>query len=253
MFKEIENDALKISKIEMLTDKVLEDKKGRSVPYPLIKNSGFMIQISGASRSGKTTLLINLISKRARKGIRQSYLSLFDDIIIVSPSTHTLKTDVFEDIDDSKKFNTLDEEVIDDIQDLISDNRDNDTHTLLILDDVSVLMKNAGVIQPLVNLANNRRHKNLSIILTTQIYNMCPLPLRKNLDLLFIFKQKTRQEQESVIKDYFLIERSKVIKLFKFIYREKYDFMILDFTQRKKPEYAYFRNFNEIEFTEDEE
>jgi hypothetical protein len=61
MFKEIENDALKISKIEMLTDKVLEDKKGRSVPYPLIKNSGFMIQISGASRSGKTTLLINLI------------------------------------------------------------------------------------------------------------------------------------------------------------------------------------------------
>lgn len=252
-FKEIPNEILKVNKVDMMTDKILEDKKGRTVPYPLVKNSGFMIQISGASRSGKTTLLVNLISQRARNGNRRSYLSLFDDIIMVSPSRHTLKNDVFEDIDDSKKFDTLDEEVIDNIENLIADNRENDTHTLLVLDDVSVLLKSADVMLPLVNLANNRRHKNLSIIFTTQVYNLAPVPLRKNLDLLFIFKMKTRQEQESIIKDYFTLPRSKVLELFKFIYRERFDFMILDFTQRKKPEFAYFRNFNEIQMEEDNE
>ncbi len=252
-FKELQNEILKISKVEMMTDKILQDKKGRSVPYPLIKESGFLIQLSGASRSGKTTTLINLISKRARNGNRLSYLSLFDDIIMVSPSRNTLKNDVFEDIDESKKFDTLDEEVIESIENLIADNRENDTHTLLILDDVSVLLKDKNVMKPLINLANNRRHKNLSIIFTTQVYNLAPVPLRKNLDLLFIFKMKTRQEQESIIKDYFTLSREKVLQLFKFIYRERYDFMILDFTQRKKPEFTYFRNFNEIEIDDTEE
>jgi hypothetical protein len=62
-----------------------------------------------------------------------------------------------------------------------------------------------------------------------------------------LFKPKTRQEQESLIKDYFTMKREQVLELFSFVYRGKFDFMIIDFTQRKKPEFTYFRNFNEIE------
>ena len=247
MFKEIENKTLEVSKIEMSADKVLEDEKGRSVPYPLIKNSGFLIQISGASRSGKTTLLVNLISKRAKQGIRQSYIKLFDDIVIVSPSRHTLKKDIFEDIDENKKFDNLEPEVLEFVRDLTDTNQDEDKHTLLILDDVSVLLKNPMIEKELVSLANNRRHRNLSIIFITQIFNQAPPALRKNLDLLMLFKPKTRQEQESLIKDYFTIKREQVLELLNFVYRGRFDFMIIDFTQRKKPEYQYFRNFNEIE------
>jgi hypothetical protein len=43
------------------------------------------------------------------------------------------------------------------------------------------------------------------------------------------------------------MKREQVLELFSFVYRGKFDFMIIDFTQRKKPEYQYFRNFNEIE------
>ena len=247
MFKEIENKILEVSKIEMTADKILEDDKGRSVPYPLIKNSGFLIQISGASRSGKTTLLVNLISKRAKQGIRQSYIKLFDDIVIVSPSRHTLKKDIFEDIDENKKFDNLDPEVIDFVYELTNKNQEEDTHTLLILDDVSVLLKNPTIEKDLVNLANNRRHRNLSIIFITQIFNQAPPPLRKNLDLLMLFKPKTRQEQESLIKDYFTMKREQVLELFNFVYKSRFDFMIIDFTMRKKSSYQYFRNFNEIE------
>jgi ATP:corrinoid adenosyltransferase len=247
MFKEIENLVLQVSKIEMKADKTLMDDKGRTVPYPLIKSSGFLIQISGSSKSGKTTLLVNLISKRAKDGIRQSYIKLFDDIVVVSPSRHTLKKDIFEDIDDNKKFDNLGEEVIEFVYELTNKNKDEDRHTLLILDDVSILLKNPLIEKDLVNLSNNRRHRNLSIIFITQIFNHAPASLRKNLDLLMLFKPKTRQEQESLIKDYFTMKRDEVLELLDFVYRSRYDFMILDFTQRRKPEYTYFRNFNEIE------
>ena len=247
MFKEIENKILQNGKIKMLTDKTLEDHKKRTVPYPLIKTSSFLINISGASRSGKTTLLINLISKRSKDGIRQSYINLFDDIVIVSPSRHTLAKDVFDDLPEEKKFDTLDSSVIDYIYELTNKNNEDDKHTLLILDDVSVLLKNASITNDLISLANNRRHRNLSIIYITQIFNQSPPQLRKNLDLLMVFKPKTRQEQESLIKDYFIIPRSEVLELMKFVYREKFDFLTIDFTQRKRPDFVYFRNFNEIE------
>jgi hypothetical protein len=43
------------------------------------------------------------------------------------------------------------------------------------------------------------------------------------------------------------MKREQVLELFNFVYWGRFDFMIIDFTQRKKPEYQYFRNFNEIE------
>ena len=137
--------------------------------------------------------------------------------------------------------------MIDFVYELTNKNQEEDTHTLLILDDVSVLLKNPTIEKDLVNLANNRRHRNLSIIFITQIFNQAPPPLRKNLDLLMLFKPKTRQEQESLIKDYFTMKREQVLELFNFIYKSRFDFMIIDFTMRKKSSYQYFRNFNEIE------
>ena len=95
MFTEIINNNLSVNRVRMNADHVLQDKKGRSIPYPLPKQSGFLIQISGYSGSGKTTFLMNLLSKKSKNGIRQSYRKLFDDIVFVSPSANTLKNNPF--------------------------------------------------------------------------------------------------------------------------------------------------------------
>ena len=42
------------------------------------------------------------------------------------------------------------------------------------------------------------------------------------------------------------MDRDKVLKLFNFVYRSKHDFMIIDFTLRKSPNFEYFRNYNHI-------
>ena len=53
-------------------------------------------------------------------------------------------------------------------------------------------------------------------------------------------------ETESVISDYFMMPRQKVLELFNFVYKERFDFMILDLTLRKSAKYIYFRNYNQI-------
>lgn len=249
MFEEKINDKLGVSKIGMSADKILMDKQGQSVPYPLVKSSGFLYQLSGFSGSGKSTLLFSLISRKKKNGIRQSYRKLFDDIVYCSPSSNTLKNNPLDDLDEGKKFDEFNNSVLDKIDEIILENMEEDEpkHTLLILDDVSVaLRKNRPLENRLVNLANNRRHKNLSIIYITQVFNQSPVGLRKNLNLLFIFKPKTKKEMDSLIDDYFMLDRKQVIKLFDFVYKTRYDFMIIDFTLRENPDIEYFRNFNKV-------
>ena len=130
--------------------------------------------------------------------MRQSYRKLFDDIVYCSPSSSTLNNNPLDDLDEGKKFNEFNNSVLDKIDEIIEENMEEDDpeHTLLILDDVSVAFrKNRPLENRLVNLAtsNNRRHKNLSIIYITQIFNQSPVGLRKNLNLLFIFKPKTKK------------------------------------------------------------
>ena len=92
----------------------------------------------------------------------------------------------------------------------------------------------------------SKKYKNLNIYIVCQVYNQVPPQIRKNIDLLFLFKPKTKMETESVINDYFIMPRAKVLELFDFIYRDRYDFLLLDLTLRKGAKYLYFRNYNEI-------
>ena len=248
MFQEIENKNLSISKIEMTADKPLVDNKNRSVPYPLVNKSGFLYQISGFRGSGKSNLLINLINKKAKKGVRQSYRKIFDDIIYVSPSKNTIKNNPLADLDESKKYDEFNEEVLDKLEEILDDNKEEEEpkHTLLILDDVAVALKDPSLQRRFINFSNNRRHLGLNIIIITQVFNQLSPQIRKNLNLLFLFRPKTKQEQESLIKDYFMMDKEKVLDLFDFVYKDRFDFMIIDFTLRQNPNIEYFRNYNKV-------
>ena len=79
MFKTIPNENLSYGEIKMDTDHVLSEKI--APPLDVVK-SGSLIILVGASRSGKTTQLINLISKPGMKnGYKQSFRKCFHKII----------------------------------------------------------------------------------------------------------------------------------------------------------------------------
>jgi len=260
MFEEIENKELTIDAYKMDTNGELHP----DLPPPLNTfRSGFNVVICGASNMGKTTLMLNLISKPPKmkngKKIPQSFKKLFTNVFVISPSLHTLKNNVFEDLDDDKKSQDFTEEWLDNFYDRLETIKSegeevNEKHfTLLILDDISIaLRKNRRLEQKFVKLLANRRHLGsggVSVITLVQSYLMVSPQHRNNLSHFFSFKPKTPKERDNIFEDLIGQDKKKLLEFFKFVFRTKHDFLMIDFTLTGgSADYDYYRNFNKIVF-----
>ena len=249
---EIPNSELIIQKIAMKCDKCITDSKGRSVAAPLMSTSHFYI-ISGASGSGKSNLIVNLLKSTKTtkdKKHKKSYRNMFDNIVLVSPSAHTIKNSPLENISDDQKFNSISEDMFDLVDSMTEDGVEDDEHTLLILDDVSSQIRLKENEKRLTQLVKNRRHLNLSIWVVTHKVIDAPPALRSNANLLFIFKGKTNKETETIQSEYMMMPKAQADELMKTAYQDRYDFMLIDTSLRTGSEFRFFRNFNELKFDE---
>ena len=87
---------LVISKSVMNCDEIDE-----SIPQPLPRNSFFWI-IVGKSGSGKTNLLISLLTKN-----NKFFNKRFDRVYMVSPSVDTIVDNPFDTLPEEQKFSEL--------------------------------------------------------------------------------------------------------------------------------------------------
>ena len=247
---EIPNEDLNIQKIAMSCDKTICDSKGRSVAKPLMTTSHFYI-ISGASGSGKSNLIVNLLKSTKTtkdKKHKKSYRNSFDNIILVSPSAHTIKDSPLENISDDQKFNSISEEMFDMVISLTDDAIEDNQQTLLILDDVSSQIRLKENEKLLTQLVKNRRHLNLSIWVVTHKVTDAPPALRSNANLIFLFKPKTNKEINTIQEEYMMMPKQQADELMKAAYKDRYDFMLIDTSLRKGSEFLFFRNYNQLIF-----
>tara|TARA_R110002126_G_scaffold76695_2_gene191442 strand:- start:622 stop:1389 length:768 start_codon:yes stop_codon:yes gene_type:complete len=253
MIVEIPNTNLNVSKIAMHCDKCIEDSKKRSVAPPLMNTSHFYI-ISGASGSGKSNLIVNLLKSNKTtkdKKHKKSYRNMFDTVILVSPSAHTIKDSPLENIADDQKFNSISEDMFDLVDSVTEDGVESGTHTLLILDDVSSQLRLKENEKFLTQLVKNRRHLNLSIwIVGHKVTDLSPA-LRSNANLLFIFKGKTNKELETIQSEYMMMPKKEADELMKAAYKNRYDFMLIDTSLRSGSDFVFYRNYNQLIFEDD--
>jgi len=263
MFSEIENKELSISPISMSADGILAD----DLPPPLDTfKSGHSLCICGASGMGKTTLMLNLISKPPKKihGVktRQSFKKCFHNIFIVSPSLSTLNNNVFDDLDEEKKATEFNEDWLNYFYEQLDaikkegEEANEKQYTLLILDDVAVsLRKNKRLEQKFVQLLQNRRHLGsggVSVWCLVQSYLNISPQHRNNLTHFITLKPKTPKERNTIFEDLIGQEKNKNNDFFNFIFRDKHDFLLIDFTlSNKSADFDYYRNFNKIVFNGD--
>ena len=255
MFKEVENDEqMSVKKVDMNTDMVFRDKKGRKVAYPLPQTS-FAMQINGYSGSGKSTLLLNLLTRKqvTPKGHKMSYRNIFDRIIFVSPSAHTLpeKSPLTKL---QHRFKFFNEDVLDLVDDMIEDNMndDNKERYLLVMDDVSnQIRKNRPLENRLVSLLQNRRHVNFSVVMVTQRSYDLPPTIRSNLNYFFTFKPKTMREENNILDEYLPLNSKISRKLLNFIFDAKHNFMLIDMSLTHSSKFEVFKNFNLVEIRDE--
>lgn len=238
------NDDMKNSKVEMLVDRAMADNMNPAIES---LSKSFCMLICGKSGSGKTNFLTNLLQTGVVNGQRRGLKKQFENIVVCSPSLASLKDNIFKNLDESKIFNSFDEEFIDYLIDFCHNEKAEGNNTLVILDDVgSELRRSAMVEKKFLQLIYNKRHLGLSLICTVQKYNNASVGVRTNMTHLVLFRPTNMKELLTIHEEVLPIHKKKINEFIEFVFDVKYNFLLVDMSLHLSPTFVFYRNFDRI-------
>ena len=229
---------VKISKVNFTVDDA-----DNSIPDPLPKKSFFYI-ISGRPNSGKSTQLINLLTKR-----NKMFNGKFDRVYIFSPSLNSIKNDPFKSIPPEQKFEDL---TLDNLKNCIDDISDSGEKVLFVLDDcVSDMSNNAELNVYLMKCLFNRRHLcggggSASFIITTQGFIKIKPELRKTATHLALYHTRNLKEIDTIYSEMIMIKKHEFYNILNYIFDKPHNFLYLDLD--KPLNKMFYKNFNQLSF-----
>lgn len=240
---ETEND-LKINKVGMNCDDDLIDNL-----HPALINRNHIANFCGKSGSGKTNLLINLLNKNRKNGIRQGYKKVFHDIIIVSPSLRSFNDSIFDDISDEKKFDELNIDTLEFIDVFTQANTEEKKNTLVIFDDVGSSLKHGENERLLGLLTQKFRHIRTTFWFLTQKYRDLPTKLRANLSAIYLFRPVSLKELDAVYDELLGFNKKYLKSFIDFVFDKKFNFLYINLSLLTSPTLIYHKNFKKILIT----
>jgi GTPase SAR1 family protein len=223
------------------------------IPAKPLPIKSFAMLICGAPGSGKTNLLLSLLMS---KGKKKYYRKFFDRIYLISGSLATLPKKFIEKIPEDQVFSEYNEDILIDIINGLKDGPN--YNSLLILDDV---IRSISRSRNLSKVFLNRRHithneneegnGGLSVMLTTQKYNLASLEFRNAMSDIIIFKSGNAQEINA-IKSELMTDLSTELqdKLLKEAWKEKYSFLMIKPNQDIQNK--YYIKFDRVMFDEND-
>lgn len=207
-----------------------------------LPNCHFFMVVCGRAGSGKTSVATSLLTSRGKKAI---YKKVFDNIIIIMPKNSLNSLDnnhPFKRHD--KVYHDMDEETLDEIKENVEEWSEDGENTLLFIDDMASSLKNKTVANMLNNFINNRRHLHLSIMLLTQYLNSIPLPVRRNISHLIMFKPTNKKETDIIFSELIFLPKDDYENILQYSYKSKHDFLFINLVTNE-----IYRNFNKLELS----
>jgi len=206
-----------------------EIKQCQASSQGILPTHPFRAYIVGASGSGKSNLLISLLSRT------DMYKDYFDKIFILSPTANKL--------DDSYKILNLDDDsyfdpqngtellkVIESIQkkNINKIGIGKAPKVLIVMDDI-ISYKKFMRSKILLKFFIMSRHYGISIILLSQAYHRVPKSIRLNVSALMFFRG-SQKENEVVYMDYCCpgFNKKSFLKLINEATKERYNFLYID-------------------------
>ena len=137
-----------------------------------------------------------------------------------------------------------------------SEIKDSGEKILFILDDVVNDMKLKGVQLELTKMLMNRRHLagsggSTAFILTTQVYNKIPAPIRKTATQIVIYSTKNMTELNTIFDELILIPKKDFYEILKYCFDKKHNFLYIDVN--KPYDKMFHKCFNELSFNSENE
>jgi hypothetical protein len=225
-------------------DKPLKKQKNKIHPeLPGGDGKQFMWAIIGSRGSGKSNMLLNILTRKEmyKDQFVPKYLFFFSPSLGVD---HNL-----EQIKGKYMFPKYDEEIVDKIIEVQKSiitkyGKSRAPHLLMVYDDCineSVFNHNSW----LEKLAYTGRHLKISCIFTSQRYKALPRGLRLNCSQFSIFPLNNSSEFDQIVEEHSnKHNRDKFIKMFNHATAEMYNFCHIDYSAPKDKKYR--KNFNEF-------
>lgn len=212
IIKEINNGKYKVTPYKMSNDELIP---GLEPPFNYYN---FFYIINGGPGSGKTNLLLNLLTKKGK-----FFNKKFDRVYIFSPSLKTVTRAI--NLPEERIFDVFDLEAIENI---IEAENEEDNKVLIIFDDmINSFRKNQ---KEMLKLIYNRRHigGGFSIIITSQVFNKIPNEIRKVATLFVLFKTTNKKEIQSIYEDAVNLSKTDFEQVLKYCWKNKHDFLMID-------------------------
>ena len=233
------DEKIKISKFNFSCDDIDE-----SIPKPLPNILNFFMLVCGRPGSGKTSLILNLICKRGKM-----YNKKFDKVFVFSPSLMTMKDEPFGELPEEQVHTDL---TLENFQTALDSIADTGEKILFILDDVVNDMKKTMAIQTLLSKAlMNRRHLtgaggSTSFIITTQVYNKIPAPIRKTASHIILYHTRNKKEIETIYDELIVLPKDDFFEILKYCFDKRHNFIYIDIN--KSYDKMFHKCFNQLEF-----
>jgi len=233
------DEKIKISKFNFSCDDVDE-----SIPKPLPQILNFFMLICGRPGSGKTSLILNLICKRGKM-----FNKKFDKVYVFSPSLLTMKDEPFGELPEEQVHNDL---TLTNFEKALTDINGTGEKCLFILDDVVNDMKRMDLQTILSKALMNRRHLagaggSVSFIITTQVYNKIPAPIRKTASHIILYHTKNKKEIDTIFDELIIIPQKDFYEILKYCFDKRHNFIYIDVN--KSYDKMFHKCFNQLEFS----
>lgn len=213
-------------KIEEVKYQKKHIRQCRAAEAGVLPTHPFRMYLVGASGSGKTNLILNLLTRDAM------YKGYFGPkrTIVISPTARNLDASYMALELPEKNYFPCSEEVLDRVFDLAKDakNKDKSEPCLIILDDI-ISNKKFCNSKSLKKLMVMGRHYNLSCMVLSQAYHRIPKTLRLNFSCIIYFKGSNK-EIDTIVDDFCPAGYTKkqFIKKINQATADKYSFLFID-------------------------
>lgn len=200
--------------------------------------------IIGRSGSGKTSLLLSMLTNKKPNIFRKQYENIY--VVMPPQSRASLKNNIFDKyILQKNLYDDLTLEAMMNIFVRIEENSNEDEKTLLILDDVASSLKNKSIFPILQKLIYAYRHYKTTIILLIQTFRVLPASLRKNITNMIIFKP-SKAEWEVINEEMMEIDKKKSRIIYKTVFSKPHEWILINLTSSKM-----YHKFDEIIYDSD--
>jgi hypothetical protein len=232
----------KIEPLATLKDKIKQPPAAKENVVPQINSAVLFV---GATGSGKSTVLVNLLKRKELLG------KAFDRIFLISPTAKSddvqKHLDVNEDdiIDNLREAPDILEQIMDSQRDLIIEKGAHKAPLYaLVYDDVvgdRDLMKHENFVKTFIAC----RHYNLTTFLCSQSYTAVPRRVRLQAMNIFYFKG-SNSEAELLAEEYSPpgMNKKDTLKMISFATGDKFNFLHIN--KRVPFEERYRRNLDEV-------